>query len=388
MTQGPDVEALAKVAGLLLEQEALYPGSRRDAAMGQLRLTGSAADPTLERLVRRPTAKVAQARALEILSERGDADARQKLRAFLNDKDPEVAGAAIASLDAEHDLSLLLEALRSPSGPVREAAATELGRAEKHTKVQRALMDLARLDSLYTVRAAVLRALSGYKAQAKGAFVAGLKDSNPSVRLVAIDVSAQAQNPELEALLVPQLKQPPNTEGIETARVLALYGSKRIQAEGKAYLLKAIDSQDRQVRHQTAIALQTIPGMDEHHGALARAMERESEPDIKVALALCLKAESAYAEQVNKVFQGVLETSSMAAVQAASQLAQTDLKPHVVRVLEQLIQTGSVEVRAAAAHALARDAQEPDRARIALKAPHPRVRIEAAGGILAASSES
>jgi hypothetical protein len=67
MTQGPDIGALGKVAGLLLEQEALYPGSRRNAALGQLRSSGSASAPALERLAQRDKSRAAQARALEIL---------------------------------------------------------------------------------------------------------------------------------------------------------------------------------------------------------------------------------------------------------------------------------------------------------------------------------
>lgn len=388
MTQGPDTEALGKVAGLLLEQEALYPGSRRNAALGELRSSGSASAPALERLAQRDKSRAAQARALEILALRGDSDARTKLKSFLADKDPEAAAAALGSLDPEDDRAQLEKALSSPHGLVRSAAAGRLGEAEAHPRIRSALVDVARLDPLYTVRAAALKSLGKYGSAAKDAFRSGLKDSNPSVRLVAITGSAQANDQELTALLTSQLAQPPSTESIEVARALAVYGTGKAQSDAKEYLFTALTSQDPHVRHQAAVALQTVAKQEKDHARLAQALERESETDIKVALATSLLKEATYAPKAKAVFANVIATDSVASVHAAAYLVKDAAHPQATAALERMMQSGSVEVRAAAARALAREANQPDAARTALKAPHPRVRIQAAGGILAALSAS
>lgn len=388
MMQGPDIEALGKVAGLLLEQEALYPGSRRNAALGQLRSSGSASAPALERLAQRDKSRAAQARALEILALRGDSDARAKLKSFLTDKDPEAVAAALSSLDPQDDQAQLVKALSSQHGLVRAAAAQRLGGTEAHPRVRAALVDVARLDPLYTVRSAALKSLVHYGSSAKEAFRSGLRDSNASVRLVAIAASAHANDQELTALLTGHLAQQPSTESIEVARALAVHAAGKAQSDAKEYLLNALTSQDRQVRHQAAVALQTVATQAKDHARMAQAMDRESETDIKVALATMLVNESQYAPKAKAVLTRVIETDSVASVHAAAYLAKDEANPQAATALERMMQSGSVEVRAAAARALAREANQPDAARTALKAPHPRVRIEAAGGILAALSAS
>jgi len=388
MTQGPDIEALGKVAGLLLEQEALYPGSRRNAALGQLRSSGSAAEPALQRLAQRERSRAAQARALEILALRGDAEAQAKLKGLLSDKDPEATAAALASLDPEDDRVQLVKALRSPHGLIRNAAAQRLGGAEAHPRVRSALVDAARLDPLYTVRAAALKSLTKYGSAAKEALRSGLKDSNSSVRLVAIAGSAQARDDELTAWLTGQLAQPQSTESIEVARALAVHATGKAQSNAKEYLLSALTSQDRQARHQAAVALQTVSRQEKDTAGIAQALDRENETDIKVALATMLVDDPNHASRAKTVLSSVIETDGMASVYAAAYLVKDGGYPQATAALERMMQAGSVEVRAAAARALARDANQPDAARTALKAPHPRVRIEAAGGILAALSAS
>ncbi|MCB9667091.1 MAG: HEAT repeat domain-containing protein [Myxococcales bacterium] len=387
LLHGPDVEALGQVAGLVLEQEASFPGSRRDAAIEELRRAGDETDAVLMRLAARSQSKAARARALAILTERGDADAQQKLRRLLDDKDPEVVAAAIVALDPEADQAKLLALLGSPFGPIRESASRRLGQGPSQRRVLKALIDTARLDPLGSVRASAIHALIKYKALAKPAFRQGLKDSSPFVRHAAVIAAAQSGEHELDTLLMAELPDPPTEKSIDVAHALArLAPSEKAKAIGRAYVLKGLEAGDPRVRYDAATSLSTMASMEEQHGVIARAMQQETNIDTKVAMAGLLEKDATYAPKARRVFEEALTTEGLGGVEAAMILAKTDAKAPSLQTLERLMRTGTVEVRAAAAHALAWDAGEPDRARTALKAPHPRVRIKAAGGILLALS--
>ncbi|QQR91523.1 MAG: hypothetical protein IPJ88_07330 [Myxococcales bacterium] len=384
---GPDTKELAKVAGLVLESETLVGGARRNDALQQLALAGIAAKPVLERLVSRQEPRVAPARAsaLELLSQLGDAEAQNQLRSMKVSKDEEVNAARVGALDPDADVNNLLEALKSPQGLVRQAVVNRLAHSKPQPNIYAAVLDTARRDPLGAVRVDAMAALLPYGLRAEPAIVTGLKDPHLPVRLVAMDIAAKSKEPKLLSLLVPYLENPPDQESIEAARQLALNAEQKLAKKARAFIFAALASEDSMVRHQSIVALQTLKLNDKELAVIWDKVASESEADIKVALCDTLLSTSSYSEKLVPMLEELSQAESLAAVHATLALSKIGKSEFAAKRLMELVDRGPIAARANAARALARDLGKPDEARVALKAAHPRVRIEAAGGILVAA---
>lgn len=385
---GPDASLLSEVAALILEDAALSEDAAlRDAAMHQLRLAGTAALPLVRRLARREGRTVARAKALEILSERGDDEARAYLYALLDADDVEIQATALGAVDAEEEPARLVEALGHESATMRKAAARALAGAGDDAAARAALAELSRVDPDGSVRNAAVRSLGGFGAAAFEPLRERLGDPESSVRLAAVRALVRADRERALIVVGPLLETPPSPAGIEAARVLAFTGEGDPAPEGvvtaRAYLRRAVTSDQASLRAQAAIAIVSLGATPELDATLLEALRAEADPSVRLSMARALRQRPGAEEDAVAALRGLLSGDEMPAVQAASILAADGVDPAIAK-LEAALSHGSSLIRQVAARSLAREAQRPDAVRVALRDDDPVVRVHAAGGILAA----
>jgi HEAT repeat protein len=390
--EGTDNDLLGRVAGLLLEREARSEDAElRRAAFTQLSLAGTAGMPILRELANDPGVTPARLAALQALAQRGDQASLLVLRSFADHDDPEVVAASIAGMDPELDRALLLRLAQSDDAVIRREAVTRLARAVSDPAVLAELERIARVDAEALVRAAAVRSLGQADEGAIAILRERLSDPEAIVRFAAIGALMDADQEQARIAFGALLEIAPSAAGVEAARLLALLEDDESALPGpaaaRAYLLRALASDDPSLRAQAGIALSSLPvDRGPPLDALRTALEREVDPDVRVAFARALYRHDRPAAEL--ALRELLESEGMPRVQAALLLAERGDRP-ARDVLEEIAGSDAASMlRRTAVRALARDALAPDLALPYLRDADAIVRIYAAGGILAAAART
>jgi HEAT repeat protein len=388
VSDGADTDLLARVAALMLMDEAMEGDAERQrAAIQELSLAGTAGAPILERIANGEGPS--RVLALEALARRGDEGARRALRGLADDPDPIARATAILGMDVDLDRDALIEAIASASARAREHAAERLAGAAPDSGARNALEQAARVDPEPAVRMAAVRALGAFGPPAIGALRERLSDPQAGVRLTAVEALLRADRDQARPILGALFAVPTSAQGIEAARLLALPGrdgASPSDAGARAYLVQALDAPDPNLRSQAGVALTSIPGSEEYVGALRAALARESDPGAKLSLARALLEQRGAEEDAREALRALMRQGmTMSSLQAAAVLA-SERDADAAGVLAAMLEAPDAMLRRTAARALARDAMRPDDARAALRDRDATVRIGAAGGILAASA--
>ena len=388
VSDGEDTELLARVAGLLLEQEAASEDrDRRRAAVQELGLAGPMGRPILQRVV--AGAGPGRLAALESLARRGDRDARRELRGLADSEDPEARAASVLGMDVELDRALLLDWIASPSARVRQAVAERLGELTIDSEAQQALEAAARVDPEPAVRAACVRALGEIGPNAVEALRERLSDESASVRTAAVDALVRADRARALEVLGALLAMPPSPAGIEAARVIATPLATEPEEpagarDARAYLRGALSSSDPTLRAQAGVALAGMPPQEGVEISLRAALAAETDDGARLSLARALLRQPSAQVDARAALAALMERdAAMNGLQAATILAAEGEESARQR-LRAFLEMPDATLRRVAARALARDAMRPDEARVALDDEDALVRIRAAGGILAA----
>lgn len=389
-SDGHDTALLGRIAELLLENEASgSDGDRRDAALHQLALAGTEGRGALERL-----AASGSVHALAVLAEAGSDSARSALRDRIDSEDPEVRAAAVLGLSIEGDHDRLLSLAAESSRRVRVAAVARLGDLAPESAARLVLEERARIDPDPGVRGAAVRALGAFGTAGIELIRERLSDPIASVRMAAVAALLHADREGGRAVLAGLLETPPSTQGIEAARLLATPVERdqpptdRDVSASRAYLSAALAASDAALRSQAAIALSTLGGTADLRTALTQALGREADAGTKLAIARALlSVDGGETDALGAIEALSAEEISMTSLQASIVLATRHLSEGIDRV-EAAMHGADIPLRRIAARALARDAMRPDRAAPALQDPDALVRIQAAGGILAAAASA
>ena len=361
---GDDTALLARVAELLLELDARGEDvERRDAALHQLSLAGTAGRAALDRL-----APAGVTRALAILAEAGSDEARRALRDRIDDADPDVRAAAVLGLAIDTDRERLLALAAESSARVRAAAVARLGELAPESAARAVLEERARVDPDPSVRAAAVRALGPFGAGVVVILRERLSDPIATVRMAAVSAllaaDRDAARPTLAALLATQ----PSAQGIEAARLLATPAARETPSDAdasaaRAYLVGALSATDASLRSQAAVALATLhdPGIAD---ALRAALARETDPTARLAIARALlPLEGGEVDALAAIRTLSTADASMTALLASIALAMRSDAEGIDRV-ERAMQAADIPLRRVAARALARrDASRPRRSR-------------------------
>ncbi len=389
-TEGADVALLADVAALLLELEALSDEpTRRDAALAQLELAGNAGLDTLRRVGRSEGVTIARARALAALTKRRDSQARAFLYALLDGDDPAILALAVTALQDDEE-ARMLELLAHADPQVRRAAALRLSARRDSSAALEALVQIARVDPEARVREAACRALGSFGAAAVPRLRERLDDPDPQVRQTVVRALVQADRDAAIPIIAPLLGLPPSPASIEAARVLAYVGVDEARDEtgetALQWLLGVLSHEDASLRSTAAIALVSVAPTGAPLDALRGALAREEDRGVRLGLARALlPSDDDDARPAHDALLALLDGDDMPAVQAAALLAENDDAAGVAK-LEATLASEDPLLRGVAARALARGAHLPDAVLPALRDPEPLVRIQAAGGVLAASN--
>lgn len=389
-TEGADVALLGDVSALLLELEALSAEpARRDAALVQLELAGNAGLDALHRIGRSEGVTVARARALSALVKRRDSEARAFLYALLDADDPEILALAVGALQDDEE-SRMLELLAHSDPAVRRAAALRLAARRDSSDALEALVETARVDPEARVREAACRALGSFGAAAVSRLRERLGDPDSSVRQTVVRALVQADREAAIPIIAPLLGLPPSPASVEAARVLAYVGREETRDEtGQSalqWLLGVLSHEDASLRSTAAIALISVAPTGAPLDAVRGALAREEDRGVRLGLARALlPSDGEGTGPAHDTLVALLDGDDMPAVQAAAILAEHD-HPAGVAKLEATLDSEEALLRGVAARALARGAHLPDAVLPALRDPDPLVRIQAAGGVLAASN--
>lgn len=389
-SDGDDDALLRRIAELMLEQEgASEPADRRDAALRQLALAGTAGRSTLERL-----GQGGSVHALAVLAEHGSGSAREALRIHIDSEDPDVRAAAVLGLSIDSDRELLLSLAAEPSTRVRAAAVARLAELAPESVARGVLEERARIDPDPSVRAAAVRALGSFDTAAISLIRERLSDPIASVRMTAVAALLHADRDGGRTVLASLFEAPPSAQGIEAARLLGTRlerdqpPTEEDASAARAYLLSALSANEAGLRSQAAVALSTLRGPAEIETSLAHALAVEADAGVKLAIARALlpleHGENAALEAIRALSAADV---TMTSLQASIVLAARHESAGVDRV-EAAMHGADIPLRRVAARALARDAMLPARAEPALSDPDALVRIQAAGGILAAAAAS
>lgn len=386
-TEGGDEDLLARVAGVLLLEEAKSGDEeRRRAALLQLGLAGTAGEPLLQTLADAPGVTPERVGALERLARRGREEAQLALRSLADHEDPEIVAAATLGMDPAMDRALLITHLEAEHAGLRAAAASRLRAAAEETEVRDALAQLARVDPEASVRAAAVRALAQAGAEAVETLRERLGDPESSVRFAAVGALFEADRADAREALAPMLEVAPSPAGIEAARLLAQLESDE-SVTARAFLTRALAAEDPALRSQAGVALAGLPtDAPSLLEPVREALRGEQSPSVRLSLARALWRRDR--ETARRVLVGLLESDEpMPRVQAATMLA-SDSHHGAPDVLAGALADASATsaVRRTAARALAREAMQPERSQSALRDRDGLVRIYAAGGILAAAA--
>jgi HEAT repeat protein len=325
-----------------------------------------------------------------VLARRGDSDAISALRGFLDEDDSEVLAAAVVGLDGGEDEELLLPLLENTAADVRRQAATALEHAAPSGNSLVALAEAARVDPEGPVRAAATRSLGAFGAPAFDHVRERLSDADATVRTAAVRSLVAIDRSRALAALGLLLEVEPSQAGIEAARILAAptEDEEASNTEGvvlaRAFLRRALTTGDMNLRSQAAIALSSLPPDESLDEDLLRAMREDEDPRVRLALAATMRGREETKQRADTVLRELIEAGGMTGVQAAAILAAEEDR-NAIAFLRRSLRHDDAMIRRVAARSLARDALRPDEARAALRDSDALVRINAAGGILAAS---
>jgi HEAT repeat protein len=383
-SDGDDVGVLVRIAERLLETEARSDDAdRRTAALSQLVLAGTEGHAALERI-----AQEGSTPALAILAEAGDLVARATLRDRIDSADADVRAAAVLGLSIESDREQLLALAAEPSAHVRAAAVERLAELAPESAARGVLEERARMDPDPLVRGAAVRALGSFGTAASPILRERLSDPIGSVRMAAVAAILRADRQSGRQTIAALLAAPPSVQGIEGARLLATPSGHDAPTEADmsaatAYLIAALAASEPSLRSQCAVAAATLRSPT-IAPALSTALGRETDGTAKLAIARALLSlPGGEADALAAIRALSSADASMIALQASIVLATRHDEDGVRRV-ETAMRSADIPLRRAAARALARDAMLPGRAAPALDDPDALVRIQAAGGILAA----
>ena len=389
-SDGDDGGLLSRIAELLLEDEAASTeADRRDAALHQLALAGTSGRSALERL-----GAAGSAHALAVLAEAGSDSAKHALRDHIESEDPDVRAAAVLGLSIDDDRARLLTLAVESSTRVRAAAVARLSELAPETEARAVLEERARIDPDPSVRAAAVRALGSFGTTEITLIRERLSDPMASVRMAAVAALLHADRDGGRAVLAALLETPPSVQGIEAARLLGTAVERdqpptdQDASSARAYLMGALSAPEPALRSQAAVALSTLRGPGQVQTALSAALARETDGGVKLAIARALlplaDGEHDALEAIRALAAGEI---TMTSLQAAIVLAIRHEDAGLAQV-EAAMHGADIPLRRIAARSLARDAMMPERAEPALSDPDALVRIQAAGGILAAAAAS
>jgi hypothetical protein len=388
-SDGDDADLLAFVAEALLVSEARSGApSRRSAAVQQLALAGTRGREPLERLA--ADMGPVGTEALVALARAGQRDARRVLRGLADSTAPEVRAAAVLGMEVEGDRTLVVAWCADPAREVREAACGRLGELAPDTDILRVLVERARIDPDAQVRSAAVRALGRFGGLAVLALRDRLSDAEPRVRAAALESLLRADREEGRGAAASLLETPTSQSTLEAARLLAttldpgIPPSTADRASARAHLLGALTNPDAALRNQAAIALVAVAPDDETTAVLRARVETEPDVGVRLSLARALLPSATEAARA-ALHRLLVEDHGMTGAQAAALLAGAGDDEGLARLRTDRT-NGDALVRRVVVRALARDALRPVEVGDALNDDDALVRIQAAGGILAAAA--
>jgi hypothetical protein len=380
--QGRDRALLRAIAqAILLNDAEQADAARQHAAFNEFMLLGSRARPQLESLAESERSDAIRARALAQLWALGDDSARARLRPLVNDADAEVADLAYPALDPRADAALLQAALDAPRSARRLAALRVLSQSEDGAPIGlMQLAELARVDPQPSVRSAALQALSRYGAEALPAFERALREeSDPSVRVVAIEAFARALPERATPQLDQQLGAATTEESLAAAVALLRMRPPREPARARDALSRGLSCVDSALRARAALLERNLPESERDRESLRAQLQLEKNEEVKLALALALGAGDPAARAA---LQTLAQASTLPAAQAAFELAQLGDAAGTARLLA-LRGSPSSLTRVTVARLLGRGLRDPEAIAGMLADAEPAVRTAAAGAVLA-----
>lgn len=386
---GDDEELLGYVAEALLVSEARSDdGARRAAAVQQLSLAGTRGREPLERVGAMDGP--ASTDALVALARVGHRDARRLLRGLADSPDASVRAASVLGMAVDADRALLVTWCADTERDVRDAACARLGELAPDTEILEILVERARVDPDAGVRATATRALGRFGEQAVLALRDRLSDAEVRVRTAALESLLRAQRQEGRDAVASLLETPTSASTIEGARLLAT----RLDADvaptaddvlrARTHLFAALTHPDPTLRGMAAMALVGLAPDEVTTHALDLLVESEPDVAVRLSLARALLSRDGSEERARTALRRLLaEDHGMTGAQAAVVLAAAGDDEGVARLRSDLTASDPT-VRRVVVRALARDALRPNEVREALSDEDAMVRIQAAGGILAA----
>lgn len=386
---GDDEELLGYVAEALLVSEAREDdAARRQAAVQQLSLAGTRGREPLERLSR--TEGPAATEALVALARIGHRDARRLLRGLADSPDASVRAASVLGMAVEEDRALLVTWCGDTVREVRDAACGRLGELAPDSEILAVLVERARIDPEAGVRATATRALGRFGEQAVLALRDRLSDAEPRVRAAALESLLRAQRDEGRDTVASLLETPTSASTIEAARLLAtrldanVLPSEDDVLRARTHLFAALTHADPTLRGQAAMALVALAPDEVTTHALRSLVESEPDVGVRLSLARALLFRDGAGDAARAALRRLLvEDHGMTGAQAAVVLAGAGEDEGLARLRSDLGSTDPT-VRRVVVRALARDAMRPVEVREQLSDDDALVRIQAAGGILAA----
>ena len=391
---GEDEDLLALVAQALLVDAARTGDEtvRRDAIQ-QLALAGTQGVEPLRRLS--VESGPVGIEALVALSRARDRDARRLLRGYADDRDPLVRAAAVEAFVASDggDAARLIAGCTEEDVSVRRAACVRLGELAPNAEALDVLIDRARSDSEVRVRAAATRALGDYGEAAALALRERLADVESSVRGAALEALLRADRNSGRQAALALLSTPLNAVTVDAARLLMTPlhrdapPSDEDRTRARQHLREALQSSDPQLRGQAALALAGVGARDDSDVEPLRPL-LATEPDVGVRLSLArvLLSRGNTRDDARHALDVLMSTDhGMTGLQAAVVLAPLS-DEHAIALLQQRCLSEEASLRRVAARSLARDAMRPGDVRPLLHDAEMSVRIQAAGGILAAAA--
>ncbi|MCC7542770.1 MAG: HEAT repeat domain-containing protein [Deltaproteobacteria bacterium] len=379
----PDLEALQRIAAIVLEAEVMRTDELRDRVFDGLIGTGSASQDLLERLARR--GGMVGLRAMAALAAQGDLDYDDRLRLALGAQEGEARAAGMESLrEADAELPTLTRLSSDPEPDVRAKAATRLAATAPDVAALLVLGECVRLDPEADVRATCARALGRFGREGAERLRERLADPDARVRRAVAWSLGMADGEVAAAALAGLLSSAPTAEGIEGARALAIRGD----AGARAYLRTALAAGSPEVRGHAALALLALSDDGDLDVArlIGERLGAETDEGLKVLLAeALLRREQDHAESLRILRAAVASSSAPSHLHASGVLVRRG-DAAARRALDAATREGSSTRRASAIRLLAFDARGADAIRRFLLDPDERVRLTAALAMFRAES--
>ena len=387
-TEGADPYLLAGIAELVLEEEASSGDFERvRATIRMLRFAGLQGRPLLIRLSE-SEATMTKVLALEALMDQREEAARALLFGMLDQADDELLPHILRSVDPTQDGPRLLGYFAHADPAVRRVAALQFGDGE-NDDAYGPLVELARGDDEPRVRGAAVRALGAYE-QSAPALVDRLSDAAANVRLAAARSLLRADAAQAIEVFGTWMDAPPSRASIEAARAVCMRAhggleeAAQLKPEAESHLFTALALTDDGPRAQAAFALISVPELGRTR--ILSLVDTEQNDGVRLQLARALEQEEA--DVAARVFRQLLSAEGMVRVQAAAALSERGEEAALATLDDVLASDAASLLRQVAARALARRAGRPEELREVLEDRDPLVRIQAAGGILAATNDN